>query len=281
MPIRLVISDIDGTLVRKDKSLSVTNATAIRRLVDAGLAVSLISARPPSGILPIAAQLDLPGPFGAFNGGTIFERDGTATTAHRIEPDLAQTLHALFRDMGAMCWLFADGQWLTNALDKAHTPREVKAAGVEPILTDDVGDRLERADKLVAVSDDDALLTRIETATRRIAGNRATIARSQLQYLDVTALAANKGDGVEVLSQAAGIPLEAIAVLGDQQNDLPMFARAGFSVAMGQASDAVKAAADAVTGSNDDDGVADAIDRLLLPRVNRSRDTGLPDPTGD
>lgn len=270
MQVRFVISDIDGTLVRKDKSLSDGNVAAIRRLVDAGVPVSLISARPPSGMMPIVERLDLPGPFAAFNGGTIFERDGTVTAAHRVDADLAVELFALFTKRCAIRWLFADGAWLINAADEIHTPREVIAAAIEPIVTDDVGDRLDRADKLVAVSDDDALLSAIEADARKIAGDRATIARSQSYYLDVTAPAANKGDGVAVLARAAGVPLEALAVLGDQDNDLPMFARAGFSVAMGQSSEKVKAEADAISASNEDDGVADAIDRLLLPRLARA-----------
>ncbi len=268
--IRFVISDIDGTLVRNDKSLSAVNVAAVRRLMAACIPLSLISARPPSGIIPIAKRLDLAGPFGAFNGGTIFDRNGTVITAHRIEPDLARQLHALFGQMCAMRWLFADGEWLANAVDQSHTPREVLAAANDPIVTEDVGDRLDRVDKLVAVSDDDALLTRIEAEARRIVGNRATIARSQSYYLDVTALAANKGDGVAAIARACSVLLDQIAVFGDQDNDLPMFARAGFSVAMGQSSAKVRAAADAIAASNEDDGVADAIDRLVLPRIRHT-----------
>lgn len=265
---RLVISDIDGTLVHNDKSLSDSNAAAIKRLIDAGVLVSLISARPPSGMMRIIEQLDLAGPFGAFNGGTIFRRDGAVITAQRIAPALARPLYALFSKMCAIYWLFADGDWLTNAEDDAHMPREIIAAGVKPITTNNPGDRLARTDKLVAVSDDHALLSRIEAEARQVAGGRVTIARSQSYYLDVTALGANKGDGVTQLARSAGVPLSALAVIGDHDNDLPMFARAGFSVAMGQASKAVKAAADAIARSNDDDGVADAIDCFILPRLH-------------
>ena len=130
MQVRFVISDIDGTLVRRDKSLSERNVAAIARLVQAGVPVSLISARPPSGMLPIIRRLDLPGPFGAFNGGTIFQRDGTVTTAHWIEADVARALHKLFGEMCAIRWLFADGEWLTNSRDELHTPREIKSAAI-------------------------------------------------------------------------------------------------------------------------------------------------------
>ena len=75
-PIRLLVCDIDGTLVRHDKGLPEENVRAIRAAVQGGLKVSLISARPAAGMLPIAAELGLDGPFGAFNGGTIFTASG-------------------------------------------------------------------------------------------------------------------------------------------------------------------------------------------------------------
>jgi Cof subfamily protein (haloacid dehalogenase superfamily) len=265
--IRLVVSDIDGTLARSDKSLSDGNVAAVRRLVDAGARFSLISARPPSGMRWIAERLGIAGPFGAFNGGTVYDLDGSIREAHRLDPDLARAVLDILVDEGVIRWLFADGDWLTDRIDAIHTPREIKSANVDPIVTEALGDRCQRVDKLVAVSDDDALLTRVEARVRAIAGDQATIARSQPYYLDMTAPLANKGDGVALLAAAAGVAIEEVAVLGDADNDLPMFARAGFSVAMGQAGAHVRAAADAVARSNDEDGVADAIDRLLLPRL--------------
>ena len=75
--LRLLISDIDGTLVRSDKTLSNATVMAVRALTATGLPMTLISARPPSGMLWIAERLGLPGPFGAFNGGVLFRHDGS------------------------------------------------------------------------------------------------------------------------------------------------------------------------------------------------------------
>ncbi|CAM3062196.1 Cof subfamily of IIB subfamily of haloacid dehalogenase superfamily/HAD-superfamily hydrolase, subfamily IIB [Sphingomonas antarctica] len=269
MTVRLLVSDIDGTLVRKDKSLPDANIAAIRQIVAAGCAVSLISARPPSGILPIAQALGLPGPFAAFNGGTVFDVDGGIRAAHRLSPRIAGDMAVLFARHDVIRWLYADGQWLTNALDEVHTLREVIAAGIDPIVTERWGDALERADKMVAVSDDDALLTRVEGAARELAGGDATIARSQPYYLDITARAANKGDGLAELARIADVPLTEVAVMGDADNDLRMFASAGLSVAMGQSHDRVKSAATFATDAiMDDAAVAEAIERFILPRVN-------------
>lgn len=265
--IKLIVSDIDGTLVRKDKSLSDGNIAAIHRAVEAGIKVTLISARPPSGMMWIAEKLGLPGPFGAFNGGTLFLADGAVTERHRIAEDVAKAVLDKLKQEPVTPWLFADGEWLTPTTDPVHTPREVASAGVDPVVTSEVGDRVSRADKIVAVSDDEALLDRIEAEVRDMIGDRATIARSQTYYLDITAPLANKGDGIAALAKVYGVDLEECVALGDQFNDVPMFERAGFSVAMGQGPEKVRTAAKEVAKSNDEDGVADAIDRFVLPKV--------------
>jgi Cof subfamily protein (haloacid dehalogenase superfamily) len=261
--IRLLISDIDGTLVRHDKSLAPATVAAVKALVASGVAVSLISARPPSGIDWIVKELDLPGPFGAFNGGTLFLRDGSVAERHGLDPDTARSLVGLIEKAQITCWVFADGKWYTNNADDPHNPREVLSAGVQPVIVDDFAPLLDRVDKIVGVSDDAPRLAALEKDAATLAGDRATVARSQVYYLDATAPVANKGDGIARIAAAFGVALEDVLVIGDQANDLPMFARAGVSVAMGQASDAVKAQADHVTLANDDDGVAVAIARLL------------------
>jgi hydroxymethylpyrimidine pyrophosphatase-like HAD family hydrolase len=99
-------------------------------------------------------------------------------------------------------------------------------------------------------------------------GARATIARSQPYYLDITHRLANKGDGIAALARAFGVALKEVAAFGDMPNDLPMFARAGLSVALGQAPGCVRAAASATAATNEQDGVADAILRFIRPRIS-------------
>lgn len=264
--IKLVISDVDGTLVRKDKSLSDGNVAAAHRLAKAGIPLTLISARPPSGIKWIGERMELPGPFGAFNGGIIFDAAGHVLEHHRIDRGVAHDVLALLeKEPAVIRWLFADGDWLESETG-SHTPNEIQSANVQPITGPDFGDRIERADKIVAVSDDPDLLDRIEAELKALVGSRATVARSQTYYLDITAPLANKGDGITALARSFGVELSDVAAFGDQANDLPMFALAGYSVAMGQATDRVKAAAKDVALPNDDDGVADAIDRFILKK---------------
>ena len=265
----LVISDVDGTLVRGDKSLSDEVVAAVKRLQDAGVPFSLISARPPSGIVWIAQRLGLTGQIGAFNGGTILEADGRLVSAARLAPDVAQRTLAMFDDPAIIIWLFAEGRWHAQRLDEEYTQRERESANQEPVVGADFGSLVGAVDKIVAVSDDHDLLAELEGKVATELGDGATVIRSQVYYLDVTAPAANKGDGVVALAKAAGVDLADVVVLGDQRNDMAMFARAGYSFAMAQGPEEVRKAATCTTGSNDDDGVAQAIDRVILPMLRK------------
>ena len=266
-PIRLLISDIDGTLVRRDKGLPEENVTAIRAAVERGLMVSLISARPAAGMLPIAAELGLDGPFGAFNGGTIFTASGGDECPAQVPHALAKSLVDLYASAGLTIWFFATNRWLTSDPGNHHTPREVLSSGLKPESVTDFSPFLNDADKVVAVCDDPVHLAQVEQRARELVGDTATLVRSQDYYLDCTALAANKGDGVTALAAMYGVPLAQVAVIGDQANDVAMFKVAGLAIAMGQSSAAVQAEADLVTTSNEAAGVADAIRRFVLPRM--------------
>jgi Cof subfamily protein (haloacid dehalogenase superfamily) len=265
--IRLLVSDIDGTLVRPDKSLGEPVITAARALIDAGVTMSLISARPASGMIWIAKALGLTAPLAAFNGGTILRPNGEILAVHRLDPEDAKQALALIERPEIMTWLFHADRWHAGRLDEVHVPRERKAANQEPVVGADFSTLLDAVDKIVAVSDDHDLLARLETEVGAALGDRATVSRSQPYYLDITAPAANKGAGIEALARSCGIALTATAAIGDQRNDMAMFAKAGLSIAMGQAPEQVRAAADRVTGSDEADGVAQAIDRILLPMI--------------
>ena len=265
--IRLVISDVDGTLVRKDKSLSPQVIAAVHRLRDAGVAFTLISARPVSGVMPLVAPLGIDIPLAAINGGIVFRPDGSVVAERRIDREVVAGMFALAESVAVDCWVFADNRWYASSLEGVHVEHERVASNQEPILRTDFADLFDRADKVTFVSDDAPVLK--DLAGRGIAsfGARATIGQSQTYYLDVTDTRANKGDGVAELAGILGVDLANVAVFGDMDNDVAMFRRAGLSVAMGQAPDSVKSAADFVSSSNDQDGVAHAIDAFVLARA--------------
>ena len=265
MTIGLVVSDVDGTLVDKKKQLTPGVIAAVERLRAAGLAFTIISARPRSGVMPLADTLAIDAPMGVFNGGIVFKRDGTVLCHHLIDRAVVDGMFALTQGAAVDTWVFADDFWYASNLDGAHVGSERVASNQQPIVRQDFSDLYDRADKITFVSDDAALLAGLAERAKGFA-DRATIMQSQTYYLDVTALAGNKGDGIAALSDAIGVPLARTAAIGDQFNDVPMFARAGASYAMGQGPEAVRAKANHVVAGNDADGVAEAIDAILAVR---------------
>lgn len=266
--IRLLVSDLDGTLVDAHKRLTPGTIAAVARLRAAGVGFTVISARPMSGIVPLLGPLALDGTVAAFNGGILFRRDGTVLSRETIPPAVARGVIAIAAGKGVDTWVFADDRWYATDGHGPHTDSERVSSAQEPVVVADLSPLLERADKITFVSDDTARLHALYEACRNAHGDAATIAQSQAYYLDVTALAANKGDGIAALAQASRVPLDQVAAVGDQANDLPMLARAGLPIAMGNAPDAVRAAArdrgGHVTLANDRDGVAHAIDTYIL-----------------
>ena len=264
MAIRLLVSDLDGTLVDKDKNLTPATIAAVDRLRAAGIAFTVISARPMSGIRPLLEPLGLDGDVAAFNGGIVFRRDGTIVSHVTIPADIARGVMAMAD--GVDTWVFADDRWFASNGDGPHTTSERRSSAQEPVVVASFDDVLDHADKITFVSDDEAALRSLYERVHARYGKDATVAQSQTYYLDVTALAANKGDGIAALADALQVDLADTVAIGDQANDLPMLARAGLSIAMGNAPDAVKAKAHATTRANDEDGVAHAIETIILPR---------------
>lgn len=266
MPVRLLVSDVDGTLVDRNKEITPATVAAVEQLRAAGVAFTLISARPMSGLRPLLDTLSLDGDVAAFNGGIVFRRDGTIVRHATLPRAVAEGVMAIADGAAVDTWLFADDRWYATDPDGPHTASERRSSAQEPVTVAAFDDLLDRADKITFVSDDEPALHALYERVHAAFGAVATVAQSQTYYLDVTAAVANKGDGVETLAEALGVDLADTAVIGDQANDLPMLARAGLSIAMGNAPDRVKAAAHETTRTNNEDGVAHAIDHLVLPR---------------
>jgi hypothetical protein len=265
--IGLLVSDIDGTLVLPDKSLTPAALEAGRKLDAAGIGLTLVSSRPARGMAALVKALQLKVPFAAFNGGSVVAPDGTLISAKRLSPEAAGKAIDLFQSRGVMVWAFADDKWFLTDASSPYVQRERHTVGFDPTLVADFKGVIDRIDKLVGVSDQPDLLADVEAEAQALLKGQANARRSQTYYLDVTNPQADKGHAVRALCTEIGIPITQTAVIGDQANDMAMFAVAGLAIAMGQGTDAVKAAADFVTAANTEDGFAKAVDRFILPRA--------------
>jgi Cof subfamily protein (haloacid dehalogenase superfamily) len=268
--ISAVIADVDGTLVTTDKTLTARARSAVAHLREVGIVFAIISSRPPRGLRMMVEPLALTTPLAGFNGGALATPELAMIEEHLIDPVIARRAVAAITEHGAQTWVFSGGNWLLREADGPYVAHEEHTVQFPPTVVDDFGASLDSAAKIVGVSADFALLARCEGATQALLGADASVARSQNYYLDVTHPLANKGAGVRALARHLAIPLAEIVTIGDGLNDIPMFAESGLSIAMGNANPAVKARAQLVTGSNEEDGFAAAIDRII-----RMRATGI------
>lgn len=268
MSIKLVVSDVDGTIVRTDKSLAPSTIAAAKRLQEAGVKLSVVSARPPRGMAYIQETLGLTGPLAGFNGGRMLGPDGAVLSEHLVPEAAVRTALGLFAARGVFPFVFSGDAWLVRGLDGPHVEHERHTVRFDPVVVDSFEPYAALVSKLVGVSDDAPMLAEVEAELQLLIDDAATVKRSQTYYLDLTASEANKGNAIKLLAQVEGIDVEDIAVIGDMENDVPMFAVAGFSVAMGNATDAVKGkASTAATADNDHDGWAEAVESLIMPRI--------------
>jgi Cof subfamily protein (haloacid dehalogenase superfamily) len=265
--ISLVIADVDGTLVRSDKSLTERSRAAVSQLGAAGIGFSIVSSRPPFGLRMLVERLSLRLPMGAYNGGALVMPDLTVLEQRLLPPEAAREAMTVLRSFAVDIWAFAADRWLVENPDGANVEREERTIRVRPTVVERLEEHLDAVGKIVGVSNDFERLVACEAAARRTLGAKASIARSQPYYLDVTPAATDKGVAVAGLARRLGIAAAGIATIGDMENDVAMFRKSGLSIAMGNASPEVKRLADAVTLSNDEDGFATAVERLILPRA--------------
>jgi hypothetical protein len=263
----LFVSDIDGTLVTTDKRLTPAALEAVAELKAAGVPFTVVSSRPPRGMRRIVDALGLQLPFAAFNGANIVDPAGGLVSAHRLAPQVARMALELIAAESVAAWAFADDAWFATDPQGPHVAHERMTVNFDPTVVANFEAVIDRIDKIVAPSDDTPRLDRVERELRLKLGAEANIERSQSYYVDVTHPLANKGEAVKALALHAGVDLARIVVIGDMPNDIAMFRVAGFSIAMGQAPDAVKAAAAAVTGPNSANGFAEAVRAFVLPRL--------------
>jgi len=261
--IALVVSDVDGTLLTKDKVLTDGAKAAVRRLHEAGIGFTIVSSRPTIGMGFLIEPLAITLPVGAFNGSSIVDARLKPIEQHLIAPAVAQRSLDVLDAFGVDIWLFSNARWYTRNPDGEYVPHEKRAIRADPTIVTDFTPHLTEACKIVGASSDFARLQQCEAAMKQAVGREATAVRSQNYYLDVTPPGHDKGTFVEAMEKRLGISSDAVATIGDMENDLPMFARSRVSFAMGNAADAIKKQATHVTDSNERDGFAAAMEAVL------------------
>ena len=277
--IRLLLADVDGTLVTHDKVLTERARAAVEKMRSTGIQFAITSGRPPRGMEMLIAPLALTTPIAAFNGGMFVKSDLSVIEQRVLQADVIEPAMDTMRKHGLDTWIYRGTDWFVHDRHGPHVDREEWTVKFPPTVVSDFKGLTSNVAKLVGVSDDLKAVCECEAAVREQFAakihtrqtnpqreNLVSAARSQPYYLDVTHPEANKGYVVTRLSEMLGIPTPQIATIGDMPNDMTMFEKSGISIAMGQASDEVRSAATYVTTSSEEEGFAKAVEDYVLNR---------------
>jgi Cof subfamily protein (haloacid dehalogenase superfamily) len=256
--IRLVASDVDGTLLDHHGRLPAGRAAAVRRLTAAGIPMVLATGKLWTSVRTLVDDLRLAGPHIACNGSVVFDADGRVLERTVLSAEVADEVLAVLRARSVVHALYlADGTIVTDRLDPAH---DVLPLLGEPLPV--VGSRDGREVlKVLAI-----LPAEAEGALRGVARTHAHVQRTGPRFLEWNAPGADKATGLATVAALLGVPLTEVLAVGDAENDVPMLIAAGVGVAVAGASPAARAAADrTLTGDLDE-----LLDELSTGRAVRA-----------
>ena len=264
---KAVFIDMDGTLLGKDHTISEVNKSAIQKLLNKGILVVPISARPLHGILPLT-QSTLPAnmPVVSLNGGYIYHNNEIIYEANIPLPDVA-TIHQEVTQQDVAVMYYSQMDWFTAA-DNKMIKKEQKITAVkiqvQPFEQTLAGwkERGTGPNKILIAGEPDIILN-LEQRLLLLHEGKLNIYKSQPRYLEVMNLQASKTKAIEFLIAKYGINRNEVVAIGDNYNDKGMIEFAGMGVAMGNAPDEIKSVADYVTDTNNNDGVAKALQHFF------------------
>lgn len=269
---KAVFLDMDGTLLKSDHSVSDETIQTIHQLTNKGIAVILVSARPLNAVLPTFRHIGLPAasPVITLNGSYIVENDLPIFQA-TVDLETTARVTEEVRLFKATIAYYLQREWFSEVKD-AWTDHEQKIMDVPvevgPIasLIKDWSARNIGPNKMMVMSEPDNI-AQIQQHLRSIYNGRLNIYPSKATYLEVMDTRGSKANAVKFVSERLGIAREEVIAMGDNYNDVEMIQFAGVGVAMGNAPDDIKAIADHVTDTNNNDGVRKAMEKFFGLRL--------------
>jgi Cof subfamily protein (haloacid dehalogenase superfamily) len=264
----LVGLDVDGTLLNSEHEVSYENTDVIKAARSAGVLVTLVTGRSTFSLQPVLEQFELDIPYICSGGAEIIDPIQGKAIDRRVisQRDLEFLVTTVRESKAAMFFTLPDGIYYEappGSLDDWKPSRTFHLTEIEDILSENHAELVK-----VAIFGDPDKLSQIETTIRHH-GFAVHMAYPIETFLDITREDANKGAALIRLANHLDVPLERTLVIGDADNDLSMFGVAGLSIAMGNAAPQVKAAADRIAPSNDENGVAWALREIVLEERRR------------
>ncbi|HLT57669.1 MAG: Cof-type HAD-IIB family hydrolase [Limnochordales bacterium] len=267
---RLLVSDVDGTLLDSRHRLLPENAAAIRALRAQGALFTLATGRIERAVRPFVEELELDLPLILYNGARVVDpRTGQCLWQAHLPDAAVEAALVLLREFPMDVNLYSAGQLFVEAI----TPRVQAYMAQDGISAREVGDLLTffrtrrpgPVTKLLMIGDEPAFAAFAQALAQRLGDPMPVyLVKSYPIYLEMLPADASKGQGLRHLCRHLGIPLEQVVAVGDAPNDLDMLQAAGLGVAVANAHPDVLAAADYIAPAGDDAGVAHVIRRFFL-----------------
>ena len=268
MKYKLLVLDIDGTLTNEKKEITGHTKHTILRIQKAGVKVVLASGRPTYGVVPTAKELELERYGGfilSYNGGRIVDCSTGKTIYEKTIPYKAISgIYSQVRGLDVALMTYEGDTIITENPRDAYVDKE---SFINKMKVKGVGNFLEYVTFPVVkclVAADGGYLATVEEKLKEYFGSQLSIYRSEPYFLEIMPKDIDKASSLERLRLLLGLEREGIAACGDGLNDISMIQYAGLGIAMANAQEAVKKVCDFVTKSNEEEGVAYAIDRFIL-----------------
>ena len=264
MKYKLLVLDVDGTLLNDEREISKRTLAALLKVQQMGVRIVLASGRPTYGLMPLAKTLEL-----GYNGCQIIKaQNGEILFERRINPEMLPYLEKKARKNGFAIFTYHDDTLITDSPDNEYIKNEALLNNLKIIREDEFSTAIDFAPcKCMLVSDKEKALIGLEQHwEKRLAGTLDAF-RSEPYFLEVVPCGVNKANTLGALLEHLGVTREEVIAVGDGVCDVTMLQLAGMGVAMGHSQDSVKVCADYVTASNEEDGVALAVEKLILAEV--------------
>ena len=265
MNIKLLVSDIDDTLIGDDLKLSQRTIDTIKKVQDKGVRVAIATGRTHDSAYPYVDQLNLHGPVLSFQGAVIVDTLTKETIRYCPLPyEQAKEVLAFAEEHECYAQYYA----MDKMFIEKHCAESDGYISLTKVPAEEVGAPLkDKLDfdpiKVLLIADAEKIGRLYDIAKERF-GDSMEIARSKQLYLEFTHPDANKGEAVKILAKRYNIPMEEVMTIGDGLNDIPMIKAAGLGVAIGNAYEATKAVADVIAEPQDEDGAAKAMEQYIL-----------------